>query len=134
MPKILTPTAHETHRRGGRWPVRSDSGSPSAGPTALRLPLLLEHLTDLLDTGGVLRLLVLGTKRDNPWEPQCEPWPILAHAGCVARARRDLVGQHLNHDCRREPGIRDKVRVHTGRLLGHLETGQPLVDVAPALV
>src|SRR5207249_8926762 len=52
----------------------------------------------------------------------------------MARAGRDLVGQHLDHDRRLEPDVWYEVRADAGGLVPHLEAGKPPVDVAPALV
>jgi hypothetical protein len=67
-------------------------------------------------------------------EAQREPRVVSGHARRVARARGDLVGQHLHHDRRLQPGVGDEDRVHPGRFHSDLEAGQPLVQLAPALV
>src|SRR3981081_2159179 len=96
--------------------------------------LLIKHLPDLAHARGVLRLLVRGSKGDYAGESQRESWLIADLAGCMAWARRDLVGQDLHHDLRSQPHVGDENRVHPSRLLADLETVSLLVELPPSLV
>src|SRR5215813_14845215 len=100
----------------------------------LALPLLVEHLPNFTDAGGVLGLLVRGSKGDDPGEAQAESGLVAVLAGCVPRAAGDLVSQDLNHDLRLEPYVRDENRIHPSRLVADLQPVHPLVNLSPSLV
>src|SRR5213080_4057413 len=100
----------------------------------LPLVLLLIHLPNLANAGGILRLLVRRSKGDDPRESQREPRLIADLTSRVPRARRDLVSQHLHHHLWLEPDVRNEKGVHSSWLLAHLQPVHLPVKLSPSLV
>src|SRR5262249_37443625 len=68
--------------------------------------LLRVEPDDLGHRRGVLRALVRVAEADEAREAQRIAALALAHPARVQRAARDLVGQHLDHHLRLDPGAR----------------------------
>src|SRR5262249_42070928 len=109
-----------------RWVRSTSSVAESNGchllVLLLALPLLIKHLPDFADAGGILRLLVPGSKGDDPWESKRKSQLIVDLARGVTRAWSDLVSQNLHYNLRLQPHVGDQDGIHSSRLIADFET------------